>query len=94
MGNGWAAGAGRLQGPVGPLDIHAGSSSSSNDSAVAARMLAVQYARAARRQYNQVSFAGVHMHWLCKRFVQQVLLLTCNNPQGQQLSCGSHMPQV
>jgi hypothetical protein len=45
IGNDWAAGAGRLAG--------AGVSSSSSSSA-AARMLAVQYARAARRQYAQV----------------------------------------
>jgi hypothetical protein len=45
MGNDWAAGVGRL-------GADAGSSSSNS---TAARMLAVQYARAARRRYAQVS---------------------------------------
>jgi hypothetical protein len=44
VGNGWAAGAGRL-----------GGDSGSSVAGVAARMLAVQYARAATRQYEQVS---------------------------------------
>jgi hypothetical protein len=53
IGNGWAAGAGRL-GPIGT-----GLDSSGSGSATAARMLAVQYARAARRQYAQVSQADL-----------------------------------
>jgi hypothetical protein len=51
VGNGWAAGAGRL-GAGG--DGISSASSTSSSSSVAARMLAVQYARAARRQYAQV----------------------------------------
>jgi hypothetical protein len=46
VGNGWAAGAGRLGA--------GGGGSSSGVAGVAARMLAVQYARAARRQYAKV----------------------------------------
>jgi hypothetical protein len=49
VGNGWAAGAGRLGGGG-----DGSSGASSSGSSVAARMLAVQYARAARRQYAQV----------------------------------------
>jgi hypothetical protein len=46
MGNSWAAEAGRLGGP--------GLQAASRDSNKAARMLVVQYARAARRQFAQV----------------------------------------
>jgi hypothetical protein len=49
LGNGWAAGVGRLG--AGGDGNDGGNSSSSS---VAARMLAVQYARAARKQYVQV----------------------------------------
>jgi hypothetical protein len=49
VGNNWAAGAGRLAAPG--TDS---TSSSSSNSGTAARMLAVQYARAARRQFAQV----------------------------------------
>ena len=53
VGNGWAAGAGML-GASGHGSSGGGSSSSSGVAGVAARMLVVQYARAARRQYVQV----------------------------------------
>jgi hypothetical protein len=51
LGNDWAAGAGRL----GPADS---SSSSDGEASAAARLLVVQYARAARRQFVQVRTAA------------------------------------
>jgi len=54
VGNGWAAGAGRL----GDMGADIASSSSSSSSSAAARMLVVQYARAARRKYAQVCMAS------------------------------------
>jgi hypothetical protein len=53
VGNGWAAGAGRLQGPE--EGYTSSSSSSASPAGVGARMLLVQYARAVRRQYAKVS---------------------------------------
>jgi hypothetical protein len=54
VGNGWAAGAGRLQGLVGANEGYTSSSDSSAAAGVGARMLLVQYARALRRQYTKV----------------------------------------
>jgi len=54
VGNGWAAGAGRLA----DMGADITSSSSSSVAGVAARMLVVQYARAARQKYAQVSLVG------------------------------------
>jgi len=89
VGNGWAAGAGRL-GDMGADIITTTTSSSS----VAARMLVVQYARAARQKYAQVC-SGVelgHLPGSMGRLPKlgptvQNASVTCINPDQANSNC-------